>query len=62
MSSTPSPSIILCPRRILSGTISGFCMRSVYTVAWKMWIVPSSEELAKRGSEGWKATDRRARL
>ena len=28
-SNTPRPSVIRWPRRILSGTISGFCMRSV---------------------------------
>ena len=59
-SSTPSPSVTLCPRRIFRGTIKGLSIKSSYTVAWKMWIVPSSEADANRGRVGWKVTDRRA--
>ena len=50
-----------CPRRILSGTMSGFVIRSLYTRAWKTWIDPSSDELAKSGYVGWKCTERSAR-
>ena len=45
----------------MSGTMSGFVIRSLYTRAWKTWIDPSSDELAKSGYVGWKCTERRAR-
>jgi len=57
---TPSPSLTSCPRRIFRGTISGSVMRSLYTLLWKTWMEPSSEEEAKRGYVGWKWSDRMA--
>ena len=41
--------------------MSGFVIRSLYTRAWKTWIDPSSDELAKSGYVGWKCTERSAR-
>lgn len=53
---------MVCPRKILSGTMSGFVMRSLYTRAWKIWIEPSSDEDANSGYVGWKCTARSARV
>jgi hypothetical protein len=39
----------LCPLRILTGTMSGFVMRSEYTRPWNTCAVPSSLLLANRG-------------
>jgi hypothetical protein len=29
--------------------MSGFCIRSLYTVPWKIWMEPSSDAEAKSG-------------
>lgn len=58
---TPNPSCTVCPRRILSGTMSGFVIRSLYTRAWNTWIEPSSDDDANSGYVGWNTTERSAR-
>jgi hypothetical protein len=44
-----TPGRTLCPLRILTGTMSGLVMRSVYTRPWNTCAVPSSLLLANSG-------------